>query len=631
MDAKSEGGVRFACKATSGRGVLAVPAAVEATSQPLFKLLTGPTYDEVPPYQRDYSWEVEQTTRLLADVIPRADGRREPYFLGAMVFVRDDDVEEKFEVLDGQQRYATLLLLLRALEEVLRSRLSEEALKRMTVTIGAMLTPADSQGRNNGESFVHLRLNDADREYFETVIKHGKLESPTRGSHKLIKGAYERFLKFFQEAVPADAGDAEDYWIEFKDRLVKDLYIIRVDVSAEIEAQELFEALNSAGMDLTAADLVKNLVLRTLRKEGSEGDFKQGYDNWRSAVEDVGDKELPRFLRVFWNSKYGFAREARLYRDLRSRLEEEKSKNARKQFVKGLLADLSKEAQIWSDLQTKGQSAGAGSSALRDDLQDLQALDAKLVYVPLLAWWAKHDDQGSRERVARLLRDFFVRHTIVGKRAPNEVEELYSQWAMEIRSGSMTEAKLQQSLERLSPSNEEFKAAFKALELRKLAYARVLLARLNDSQNRDNSISKTIIEGKEVHVEHIIPQQPEHWAATLKGEGLEHGDVVDRIANLTLLVGKRNIAISNKPFQDKKPEYSKSGAPLNAYLAELDKFGKVEIEVRAARLAEWAERVWTLELSAASSPAPKRAAGSSKKAPRRTPRSGRASRPPRRK
>lgn len=142
--------------------------AIRADAERLNTLLAGDAYYKVPPYQRDYRWEAEQTSKLFNDVTRSAKKGEGAYFLGAMVFVIEDEANRRYQVLDGQQRFASLLLLLRALQSVLEGRGAG------TTTISqmvGMITPQDIYDNNNGDPFVHIQLNDEDRAFFNSTIK----------------------------------------------------------------------------------------------------------------------------------------------------------------------------------------------------------------------------------------------------------------------------------------------------------------------------------------------------------------------------------------------------------------------------------------------------------------------------
>jgi hypothetical protein len=562
---------------------------IDAHAERLYTLLAGDGHYSVPPYQRDYAWEAEQTNKLLDDVLRVADTDSGTYFLGAMVFVVKDEPNRRYEVLDGQQRFASLLLLLRALQSILSER---GASASTTSQIESMIFAPDVYNNTpSGQPFVHIQMNDEDRDYFNETLVASDPPEPQRGSHRLIAKAFAYFRDKLKDSVPAeDQNELDEYWNALRKGLASRLYVIRVEVWDAVDAQMVFEALNSAGMDLTAADLVKNHVLSIV----PQPQFAKTYAHWRSAVDNVGDEQLTRYLRASWNSKYAFAREAELYKQVHERVVasgHQKTRTAAAIYVK----ELDDESIDWVDLRNPDGATWMNPFPdLRADLNDLRSLDARLAYVPLLALRAAYRSQHTDfQEAARWFRDFYVRHTIVGGRAANEVEEDYSKWAVALRNGTLPLPDLRKKLASLCPDDESFRQSFKTLQIRRLLTARVLLARINDSVNKDNALSETHLSGKKIHVEHVVPQRPNsEWKEFLEAEGTQHEDVVNSIGNLTLLLGPKNIRAGNKEFSEKKPKYVATGAPINEYLASLNSFGRAQVEERAAKLADLATKVW---------------------------------------
>jgi len=570
--------------AGGGRGIT-------AHEEKLLTLLWGPNIYEVPPYQRNYAWDSDQTGDFWAALLRTARGP-EPYFLGSMVFVRTDK-SAVFEVLDGQQRFASLSLVLAALRDVLKEgKPTSTYLSNIQATLATM----DLSGKFGHAETVRLHLNERDDGYFESIARFGNLPDEKHTSHRLLKKAYLYFREQISAELAKSGSDAETLWNEIVDAFSERLYVIRIEVDDIVDAQMIFEALNSAGLDLTQADLIKNYLLR----ETPTAARSKAYKIWTSIADLVEeDSRLTTFIRTFWNSAYGFARKDQLYKKLRDRVKKQAT-TADTVDVQGFMKQIHQESNDWADLQA-GAIVGPGVQVddLNDDLRDLQTLGATLIYVPLLALrQAYRDDLVSFRKAVRWLRDFYVRHTIVGKRAANEVEELYTDWSLRIRKGKMNPDELHAELVRLSPSDSEFKESFSNLVVKTQKVARLLLARINDAADPANNITKTISSGGRVHLEHIVPQSPEKWTDLLEREDLDHERILWSIGNLTLLVGPRNIEISNSPFDVKQEKAYKIGqniAPINKGLADAKEFVADTLKTRAEWLADQALGVWTLK------------------------------------
>lgn len=565
--------------------------AITAHEEKLLNILWGPNLYEVPKYQRNYAWDSEQTSELWKDVLRTAQGK-EAYFLGSMVFV-ETDTSVVFEILDGQQRFASLSLMLAAIRDELRDRKDDsEYLKNIQDT----LTTMDLSGRFGHKETTRLHLNERDLGYFGDIVGLSSVSSPKYSSHKLIKKAYEYFRSQVAELVDEKGQDLEALWMSFVEAFSERLYVIRIDVGDIVNAQMVFEALNSAGLDLTVADLIKNYILREVPNVERDAAYK----SWTAIADLVeDDAALTSFIRTYWNSAHEFARKDQLYKKLRDRVTKSPLK-AGQVDVSAFIKEMQQESQEWTTLQNAGLAGPAAKiEPINENLQDLRIMGAALVNVPLLALRSQYrTDLSSFGRAVRWLRDFHVRHTIVGKRAANEIEEPYSEWAIKIRAGTMSLDELYDNLVRLSPKDAEFEANFKALKIKNQRVARLILARINDAADPSNNITETISTGGRVNLEHIVPQDPSKWQPFLDSEKLDHEEIVSNIGNLTLLVGPKNIEISNKVFTDKQAQAYSQGeniAPINAKLATWTQFGAAELKDRQEWLATHAVAVWSLK------------------------------------
>lgn len=71
---------------------------------------------EIPIYQRNYAWEIDEITTLVSDVWDACQMKKKVYYIGTLVsYVRGNN---KFEVIDGQQRLTTLYLMMNFLKKI---------------------------------------------------------------------------------------------------------------------------------------------------------------------------------------------------------------------------------------------------------------------------------------------------------------------------------------------------------------------------------------------------------------------------------------------------------------------------------------------------------------------------------
>lgn len=202
----------------------------------------------IPAYQRKYSWSESQCDELLLDIMRAARDDRD-HFMGVLVCAKDGE-GSRIEIIDGQQRLTTLTLVLVALTQ---------RLKRSD-------TPADALPR-----LPLLTLSPDDDETLQAVLSDAPL--PTRASENIVHN-----LGFFSEKMAADEFDAPAFL-----RSLARLFVIEVEVENTRQAQTIFEGLNSKGVPLTVADMVRNYLLL----EESRAEQTRLYDEYWHVIEQL--------------------------------------------------------------------------------------------------------------------------------------------------------------------------------------------------------------------------------------------------------------------------------------------------------------------------------------------------------
>lgn len=222
----------------------------------------------VPDYQRGYSWEGRQLQDLLDDLeLLRPETGR--HYTGTLV-VRpieennsgpflDANMQEykSFDIIDGQQRIASIVILLKAIYD-----------QMLTLPQCQDLAPGIKDNYlyvadRNGQSFSKLKLGRNSQDYFENNILelHSGSISPLIRSHQRLLDASEKFKNYL-----LDKKKTEDIkfpaWLKiFYGKVINQLQFIFFPVSDESESGVIFETMNDRGKDLTEMEKVKNHLL----------------------------------------------------------------------------------------------------------------------------------------------------------------------------------------------------------------------------------------------------------------------------------------------------------------------------------------------------------------------------------
>src|SRR5262245_25066586 len=209
----------------------------------------------IPDFQRPYSWtaddQVPELFRDLADAIsPGAD----EYFLGSVVTSRARNTA-RVEVIDGQQRLATVSLLYAALRDIFYMRADERAqdIERKILGERDIVTRRVQQ---------RLTLNAEDNELFRRITLEKPDErtlEPALESHRRLISAFEYLRSELSNLIvnlPADGW--QDPLLRWYSFILESASVIEVRVSGEQRAFVIFETLNTRGLDLSTTDLLRN-------------------------------------------------------------------------------------------------------------------------------------------------------------------------------------------------------------------------------------------------------------------------------------------------------------------------------------------------------------------------------------
>lgn len=293
------------------------PSRVVNTLYSLQTLFVGRRF-EIPDYQRGYAWGETQWADLLDDIETLPDGK--DHFTGMVVLRPSDaapvvDVEgtqySRLDVVDGQQRLTTLILLL-------------EAIRRSLVDTG---TTALADGIRRGYvSFIdrneqpvyRLRLNDGSQQFFESVVlaDHAAPAGPTTNSQRLLLAARQHFAAFLAKR-QADSPATYPDWLEaLHDKVAHHLKMNLYVVEDAAEVGVIFEVMNNRGKPLSELDLVKNYLLYVGTKLDLHEHFLHSdvVDAWGAVFRNLMSAGLTdtshedQLLRAHWLLAYDYQR-----------------------------------------------------------------------------------------------------------------------------------------------------------------------------------------------------------------------------------------------------------------------------------------------------------------------------------
>jgi hypothetical protein len=556
------------------------------TSTPNLKNLlgNGRSY-RVPAFQRDYSWKEEHWEDLWLDLQELTAKRTSQHYMGSLVLMQNNNPEE-YTIIDGQQRIATLSILILCVIARLK-QLASAGVEPEENEERAMLLRGSFIGSKQPGSLVEaskLTLNRNDDDFYQGTLV--QLEKPASerslgDSEKQLWGAFKYFSKRIAEDFPQYTGQQLAEWI---DALVSvRLLFIQVVVEDDMGAYTVFETLNARGLELTASDLIKNYLMSLVSKKG-KGDLEHVLKRWHKVTGQIGVRRLPEFLRHYFNSHYPFVRQERLFRRIRDQV-------ASAEAAMELIKDLDKASVCYRALNDPEDEYWLDFPGSTAQVRAL-VLFGVSQYKPLaLAVCRKL----GAEEVVKVLKDCVTlsfRFNVISRLGTHELEKRFNDAALGVDTGKVTTAFDVRAL--LAPvyvDDDQFRADFEvfrqATSSKGKKIIRYILCELEHQHSGHDSDWSTT----NATIEHVLPDNlDDHWATTFSED--EHARYVDRLGNYALLEYGKNIGIGQKPFAVKANVLATSQYGLTKDLAASSEWTPAMINERQKKLARLATTVW---------------------------------------
>jgi len=580
----------------------------------------------VPLFQRPYVWNEENQWRPLWNDVLRVAERLlaagelkiQPHFLGAVVLQQLQNpvgTLQGWTVIDGQQRLTTLQLLLDALQGELQSVGAMQPAKRLE----ALVANPDAFCEKEEDRFKIWPTN-RDRPAFNAVMGAETpvdYEALADGSSKMV-AAHRYFAEQAREWLALNGDEDVLLRAEKLEHVVRELLqIVVIDLTADENAQEIFETLNARGAQLTAADLIKNLVFQRL--------LEQGVD-----VEAAYEHHWKQFETGFWETEMSFGRlkysrssiflnhlliartgEEIVAREVFSRFKFYADFEAESSMAE-LLAEMDRGSAVYREF-IEGATAlnpinrlqlfSYRTSSLESDAFKpaiLWALDPEREPVP--------DDQF--HKMLDVIESWLVRRMLI-----RATTSSYSQIAAELikhlekedrnTAGDATERFFadQKTTNRYWPDDIEVTNELTSLmayrRLRRPRLRMVLEAvedHLRGWHGENEGLGGERVARGKYHIEHVMPVgwSEKNWP--LEADSADDRDrAIQTLGDLTLLTQRLNSKVSNSAWQSKRPNLVEHDVlKLNQRLLELagDSWNEAKVRSRTKDMIEVILEIW---------------------------------------
>ena len=530
---------------------------------------TGKRVFYIPVYQRNYDWKKAQCVTLFRDIEKIAvSNERSSHFLGAIVCVENGTfgVLSQFTVIDGQQRLTSIMLLLKALidsteDEGLKDEIKEDYLinKRITdESLRIKLKPMKSDA-SSFQRLMDNKCQDAEEsQIFSNYRLFVDLISKSKLTPNEIYGGIQK------------------------------LEIVYIKVEKE-NPQMIFESLNSTGLDLTQADLIRNFLLM-----GQEYHIqKKLYNNyWVELEKMLPDIMISDFIRDYLTLKtrtiplkdkvYESFKE--YYLDVSSRYD-----------VEGFLDELKTYGTYYSWFRF----CNCPDDEINNRLSQIQRLKSTTVYPFLLSifedcYMYKSIDIAALCSALDVLLSYFIRRLLC-EMPTNALNKVFATMASDVRqhkSGTLS-SRISAILAKKQgktrfPDDSLLKDKLLSRNSSKFPHIKFILEQIERRKWKET------VEFEALTIEHIMPQNLNpQWNIDLGNRASDiHEKFKDCIGNLTLAGPDYNSGMKNNSFREKREYFLSSNIAMNREIGANENWGENEIIKRAASLINDICSIW---------------------------------------
>lgn len=521
----------------------------------VYGLLTDKHADYlIPDYQRPYAWGEDECQTLWDDLFEFAlpgnnyenfDSKTDEYFLGPIVTFRNDD--DKLEVIDGQQRLTTLMLLLRAFYDKFQnmkdpnSHKTYEAISRCVWKTNEFGEPEKTDLKIDSEV-----ASDAHKDEFLKILSTGKTELTWKSN-------YAKNYEFFQRKIAEFITNFPSYTPYLPTRIMNNVILLPIEAESQLSALRIFSTLNDRGLPLSDADIFKSQFYKYFGEKNLKEEFVKRWKELEELTATIfpssrGTPMDELFTRYMYYERAKLGIKETTTRALRDFYSANKYAILKKEET---FNNLEKLAGFWKKVFNQDQSFS------EDVLKQLFILhyapNSMWTYLTSVYFLSRSDSEGALDNAKFL--DFLRKTT--GFIFANAV---YSPGVSALRTPvypEMVEITLgkELSFEKHKLQEGEFRSAFKAFSF---------------SSNRP--ITKSMLawvafqNPKQKLLNLTTPLQTEHIYARnrLNKSRLLDEALMESLGNKSLLETSVNIRASDYRFEDK----------CNCYLGFPDKNGK---------------------------------------------------------
>ena len=586
---------------------------------PLVKLkdfLIGDRLFNIPVYQRSYAWEERHLNDLWNDLY-YLDASKEHHF--GTILLKDSKETipyglktfTQLEVIDGQQRITTILILMREIvfqmkavgDKTLRnqaSKLEEEYLKY--------------------DSLYKLNLLGSDGDFFRDYIMDEKeqLDEPQTGSQRRLADAKSFFNnKLNDEKKRQQPSEFVCYLTGLKQKIDR-LELMQYLVTSSADAIRIFETVNDRGRPLSNLEKTKSILMHTSYLGLGNGDgaiedrlqelnerFSRIYQCFEAVhgaehIEwlDLDDIQRYHFIISVSDNKYALNYMDELKQCIAKKRRRDPKKSV--EFVRQYASSLDDAFVSVKTMVNTRVKSGDEPGVWLDKVFKQRRLGN--VFPLLISSWLRFGKEPDRMvNILKLIEAFIFRVYLVGRRRGDAAQGWFNGVAQDVHRKRLNYDSLVDTLKQMNhyyKPDASFGESLRSGEFYHNHDRRTIKYLLSEYEidlrcksGEPLPLAQDEILSGEYQVEHIWPKNP----ADLSEDMVEtHEKNVHRLGNLTLASSQWNNSMGNRPFDEKKRKYRDSSLRVQRELTAEEEWNDSTIEVREDRIVEFALRRWAI-------------------------------------
>lgn len=524
----------------------------------------------IPPYQRPYKWGINECETLWNDIVNAFNDSDDEYFLGSIIAFSEE--KDEFQIIDGQQRITTFTLLFRAFYECFKTESNSEKEKGdFEKDFGKCLWEY-----KNDEGFdfdkQHLQsevATEKEKENLNKILSDTIDENLIQKDNKKIKNNRSPYVQnylYFKDKLEELKGSQTLSWSKFCNFVLgKNLFVLFVVCDSQESAMTIFNTLNSRGMPLSNADVLKGYLYKHYKEHGNIDGFINQWSEIEANIESVeSNKDV--------NLDFLFLQYMHIIRAVNKDFDtttpglldfftKESKENSKKKVTYGYRDKWLYKSETMpfitclTNFWLKPQNYLQDKSLLYMNVLFLFQNSSWKSFVSCLVWKNKEHficestDKNVINNVfeaplLELLKTMSLLF-INNQATTNTTDHI----VFKLNVNLLHSISLTSEIEKVSyPNEENFLNNFNNIATRRAKYLLYLYAYIYDEFSQPIDISC-------LEVEHILPKQWQN--ANFNGWNKEsHKEYLEQIGNKILLPKKSNVKCTDNFFAQKKKEYA---------------------------------------------------------------------------